>query len=97
VRLSTLRDSVLVERDEQQATESGIALLDSHKDPAGTETGRVVSLKKSYQNMETGVWFYTQVMVGDRVLFARKHGIAVKGSKTQVVVKYENLLAVFVE
>lgn len=91
--LFPLRDVVVIERDKNDESTGGIALVESYKDPAGTDTGVVQSINNSYQN-EHGVWLFSNVHVQDRVLFLRKHGIAVKGSKTMVVVRYENLLAV---
>lgn len=89
-----INDVVVIKRDKTDETPGGIQLLDSHKDPAGTDTGTVLSINNCYKN-EHGVWFdTTEVKVGDRVLFMRKHGITVKGSKTDVVVRYPNLLAV---
>jgi hypothetical protein len=69
--------------------------LDSHKDPAGTEIGRVVDYLEIYTN-EHGIDILTSTHLhkGAKVLFARKHGIAIKGSKTLQCVRYENLLAV---
>jgi co-chaperonin GroES (HSP10) len=82
-----LRDVVIIEIDKTDETPSGIQLLDSHKDPAGTEIGRVVEYPQRWMN-EHGVPFFAahEVCKGAKVLFARKHGIAVKGHK--------NLLAV---
>lgn len=93
MNITPLGDVVIIEKDKTDESSGGIALLDSHKDPAGTDTGVVVAYKHSYRNPQ-GVWFQTQVEVGQRVLFLRKHGIAIKGSKTAVAVRYENLLAI---
>lgn len=91
-----LRDVVIVEVAKTSETESGIQLLDSHKDPAGTEIGKVMKIRTSYHN-EHGSYIGIEVNAGDSVLFARKHGIAIKGSKTLQCVRYENLLAVIEE
>jgi chaperonin GroES len=88
-----LRGVVIVEVQPQHETAAGIQLLDSHKDPAGTEQGKVVSIRSSYIT-DAGYRVDPEVRKGDVVLFARKHGIAVKGSKTLQCVRYENLLAV---
>lgn len=88
-----VRDVVIIEKDVDKEAGS-IQLLDSYKDPAGTDTGAVLALNNCYRN-DQGVWVDTnEVKAGDRVLFLRKHGIAVKGSKTQVCVRYANILAV---
>ena len=90
--LHPLRDVVVIELDKTDHHGS-IQLLDSHKDPAGTDTGTVLSLKRSHIH-EQGYTVITEVMPGDKVLFMRKHGIAIKGNKGMVAVRYENLLAV---
>lgn len=92
MKLIPINDVVIIEKDVEK-TAGGIELLDSYKDPAGTDTGTVVNLRGDYKN-EHGVLFSTDVYISQRVLFLRKHGIAVKGSKTLVAVRYENLLAV---
>lgn len=89
-----LRDVVIIERDSTETTIGGIVLTESYKDPAGTDTGEVLSLNNAYYTID-GTWRHIEgVQTGDRVLFMRKHAIAIKGSKTQVIVRYENLLAV---
>jgi co-chaperonin GroES (HSP10) len=95
-KLKPLNDVVLIEKDMPHETASGIALPESYKDPAGTDSGRVVSINWRYIN-EYGIAVLPQVAVDDRVLFLRKHGIVVKGSKTMVAVRQENLLAVYEE
>lgn len=92
--LHPLRDVVVIELDKTDETPGGIQLLDSHKDPAGTDTGTVLALNKSYTNVEGVCLYIERVVPGDKVLFMRKHGIAIKGNKGMVAVRYENLLAV---
>jgi len=87
-----LRDVVIVEIDKTDETPGGIQLLDSHKDPAGTDTGTVKVINSRYPDGDQ--WYYTEVKTGWKVLFARKHGIAIKGQKKLVCVRYENLLAI---
>lgn len=91
--MTPLNDVVIIKRDNATETSSGIQLLDSHKDPAGTETGKVVAVNGSYIS-EHGNRHYTDVVEGQRVLFLRKHAVVVKGSKELVTVRYGNLLAV---
>lgn len=93
--LIPLRDVVIIEKDKVDETDGGIVLLDSHKDPAGTDTGTVLYMRSTYINTEGFRREQNDVKPGQRVLFLRKHGIAIKGSKTQVCVRYENLLAVY--
>lgn len=94
MNLIPLNDVVIIEKD-IETERGGILVPESMKDPAGTDTGTVVSVNNSYLNGQ-GMRIHINGFVdaGSRVLYLRKHGIAVKGSKTQVCVRYENLLAV---
>lgn len=89
-----LRDVVIIEIDKTDETPSGIQLLDSHKDPAGTDTGTIKHINVVWDSMSRDYTVYSNLKPGQKVLFARKHGIAVKGHKKLVCVRYENLLAV---
>jgi co-chaperonin GroES (HSP10) len=95
--LIPLRDVVVIEIDKTDETPGGIQLLDSHKDPAGTDTGKVVHIRQSYYIPGNLNIVCTDVVPGAKVLFMRKHGIAVKGNKRLVCCRYENLLAVIEE
>lgn len=94
--MTPLNDIVIVELDSEK-TAGGIELLDSYKDPAGTVTGVVKAVNANYIN-SAGVKLSTMhVRHGDRVLFARKHGIVIKGKDRMACVHFENLLAVMEE
>lgn len=94
--LIPLRDNVIIRRDKDEKSAGGIELLDSHKDPAGTEYGTVAVVNPSYYNSE-GRTLYTSVKEEERVLFMRKHAVVIKGHKDLVAVKYDNLIAVLAE
>lgn len=93
MKLTPLYDIIIIEKD-VETERGGIIVPESMKDPAGTDTGKVLSCRPSYTNEHGVVRTTIDIRIGDKVLFARKHGIAIKGSKTQVAVRYENLLAV---
>lgn len=95
MKLNPIRDVVIIERDPRNdKSAGGIELPVSYKDdPAGTDEGVVVAVNRAYTN-ENGTWHSTDCFVGDRVIFMKKHAIAVKGSKTMVCVRNVNLLAV---
>lgn len=86
-----LRDVVIIEKD-VETERGGIIVPESMKDPAGTDTGVIRSINARWTVGEC--YEYAEVKVGQRVLFLRKHGIAIKGSKTLLAVRYANLLAV---
>ena len=95
--LVPLRDVVVIEIDKTDETPGGIALLESHKDPAGTDSGRIVSISSGWPTEHGHVKPDAMLDRGVKVLFMRKHGIAVKGNKRLVCCRYENLLAVIEE
>lgn len=96
MKLHPIRDVVVIERVEDGKSAGGIELLDSHKDPAGTDTGVVIAVERAYIS-DSGAWINIDCKVGEKVLFMRKHAITVKGSKTLVCVRNANVLAVVEE
>lgn len=91
--ITPLNDVVIIRKDKENERGGAIELLDSFKDPAGTETGTVVAIKTKYIN-EYGTAIYPETERDEKVLFLRKHGIAIKGEKELVCVRYNNILAV---